>query len=150
MMTHITTANIMKKYNNPKWWNQQYDSSWDRVKDAFKRDWEQTKHDFGGNEPDLKQNANDTVKQAAGKAPMPKGQPNYDDLESSYRFGYGAREHYSDKYSDWDDDLETQLRSDWESANPNQRETWMQERAAIRRGWDFDYDEDEEVVTADR
>ena len=120
------------------------------MKDAFKRDWEQTKHDFGGDEPDLDQNANDTVKQAVGSAPIPHSQPNYEDLEPSYRFGYGAREHYGDEYPDWDDDLEARLRSDWENANPDQRETWMQERAAIRRGWDYDYDEDEDVETADR
>ena len=44
-----------RKYNDPTWWNRDYDSGWDRVKEAFRRDWDQTKHDFGGDEPDLNQ-----------------------------------------------------------------------------------------------
>ena len=49
---------------HPKWWDDNKTSSWDRTKDAMKRDWEQTKHDFGGKAPDLDQDVNDTVKQA--------------------------------------------------------------------------------------
>jgi hypothetical protein len=48
---------------NAKWWNKQNDSSWERVKEAFKRDWDQTKHDMGGRHPDTHQNLSDTVKQ---------------------------------------------------------------------------------------
>ncbi len=57
---------------NPQWWNEQHTSTWDRVKEALRRDWEQTKSDFsskGGT--DLNQNVGDTVKQAAGQAPVP-------------------------------------------------------------------------------
>jgi hypothetical protein len=140
----------MNKYNNPKWWNNEYDSSWERTKAAFKRDWDQTKHDFGGKEPDTNQNVNNTVKQASGnEAIPPRRQPTYEDLEPAYRFGHGAKNYYGDKYSDWDNDLETTLRSDWETANPSRKQTWMQDRDAIKHAWDYDYDDDE-VVTADR
>jgi hypothetical protein len=140
----------MNKYNNPKWWNNEYDSSWERTKAAFKRDWDQTKHDFGGKEPDTNQNVNNTVKQASGnEAIPPRRQPTYEDLEPAYRFGHGAKNHYGDKYSDWDNDLETTLRSDWETANPSRKQTWMQDRDAIKHAWDYDYDDDE-AVTADR
>ena len=44
----------------------------DRAKDALDRDWEQTKSDLPGLEgKDLDQDVDDTVKQAAGKEPVP-------------------------------------------------------------------------------
>lgn len=48
------------------------------VKHALERDWEQTKHDVSRKHgEDLDQNIGDTLKQAAGKAPIPpKGTPN--------------------------------------------------------------------------
>ncbi len=56
----------------PAWWNDQHTSDWDRVKAALRRDWEQTKADFSvDGAVDLNQNVVDTVKQAAGKAPVP-------------------------------------------------------------------------------
>jgi hypothetical protein len=120
---------------NPSWWNKEHDSAWERVKAAFKRDWDQTKHDFGGKEPDTDQDVDDTVKQAAGKQPLPpRGQPTYEDEESAYKFGYGARSYYGSKYSKWDDDLETQLRRDWEASGSGD---WPSRRASIRRGWDY-------------
>src|SRR5262245_17582135 len=54
--------------SNPKWWKSEHESAWDRVKAAFKRDWEQTKHDLGASEPDIHQSAGDTLKQAVGSA----------------------------------------------------------------------------------
>jgi len=125
----------MKEQRNPKWWNQEHQSAWERVKAAFKRDWDQTKHDFGGKQPDTDQNVDDTVKQAAGKQPIPpRGQLTYEELEDAYRFGYGARSHYRQEYSDWDDSLESQLRSDWQGTYSDR--DWQKYRESIRRGWD--------------
>jgi hypothetical protein len=115
----------------PKWWNKEYDSAWERVKEAFRRDWEQTKHDFGGNEPDLNQHVDDTVGQAAGTRSIPpRGVPNFDENESAYRYGYGAHRHYRETYPDWNADLEEQLRADWGS-------DWEAHRNAVRRGWEY-------------
>lgn len=52
-----------------------------KVKEALKRDWEQTKHDFSKKKGvDLNQDVGDTLKQAAGKEPIPPlAVPNYDD-----------------------------------------------------------------------
>ncbi len=125
----------MKERRNPKWWTQEHESSWDRIKAAFKRDWDQTKHDFGGKEPDTDQDVDDTVKQAAGKQPIPpRGEPTYGELEDAYRFGYGARSHYGKDYRDWDDRLESQLRSDWQGTYSERQ--WKDYRELIRRGWD--------------
>ena len=49
-----------------------HDDAKDNAKEALKRDWEQTKSDMPGMEgKDLDQDVDDTVKQAAGKEPIP-------------------------------------------------------------------------------
>ncbi|HEY1101567.1 MAG TPA: hypothetical protein VGF99_21690 [Myxococcota bacterium] len=56
----------------PSWWNDQvHGSAWERVKAAMQRDWEQTKNDFTPGAPDLRQDVDDTIKQATGNAPIP-------------------------------------------------------------------------------
>lgn len=128
---------VMNKRRNPKWWNQDNESSWDRVKAAFKRDWDQTRHDFGGKTPDTNQDVDDTIKQAAGKQPVPpRGQPTYEEVEDAYRFGYGARSHYGSKYSAWNDDLENQLERDWRETMSDR--DWRRYRDSIRQGWEFE------------
>ncbi len=127
----------MNDKRNPKWWNQTHDSAWDKVKAAFKRDWDQTKHDFGGKEPDTDQDVDDTVKQAAGKQPIPpRGQPTYEEREDAYRFGYGARSYYGKQYAQWDNDLENQLERDWRDTYTDR--DWKNYRDSIRQGWDYD------------
>lgn len=122
---------------NPKWWTKEYDTAWDRVKAAFKRDWDQTKHDFGANRPDTNQNVGDTVKQASGKQPIPpRGVPAYEETEDAYRFGYGARSYYRQRYANWNNQLETQLEQDWLETY-NDRD-WARYRDSIRRGWDYE------------
>jgi hypothetical protein len=141
--------NTMSQYKNPKWWTRENDSAWERTKAAFKRDWDQTKHDMGGQEPDINQKAGNTARQASGKEAIPpRGVPVYEEVEPAYRYGYGARSKYSSEYPEWDDELETRLRGEWEEIAPARKRTWMQDRAAIRRGWD--YDEEEVVETTDR
>jgi hypothetical protein len=55
---------------HPTWWSEQHASTWERVKAAMRRDFEQTKNDFSGG-PDLDQDVDDTLKQAVGRAPVP-------------------------------------------------------------------------------
>lgn len=105
------------------WWTNDHDSAWDRVKDAFKRDWEQTKHDFGGNAPDLDQDVDDTLKQAAGKSG-----PGFDNYENDFRYGYGARQQYKDR--SWDSDLESELSRDYNG-------DWNSNKQYVRRGFEF-------------
>jgi hypothetical protein len=124
----------MTNTRNPKWWNDTHESAWNRIKAAFKRDWDQTKHDVGGRQPDTDQNVDDTVKQAAGKQPIPpRGQPTYQEAEDAYRFGFGARSQYGQRYRQWDDRLENQLKEDW-STTYDDRE-WKRFRDVVRRGW---------------
>ena len=124
-------------YKNPKWWSAQNDSSWERVKAAFKRDWDQTKHDVGGNEPDTNQGVTDTVKQASGKQPIPpRGVPTYEETEAGYRFGYGARSHYGHRFTKWDNSLEAELAKDWRETYTGM--DWERYKAAVQKGWDYD------------
>jgi hypothetical protein len=135
----------MNQKRNPKWWNPECESRWERVKAAFKRDWDQTKHDFGGKQPDIDQDVDDTVKQAAGKQPIPpRGQPTYEQAEDAYRFGYGARNQYGKRFNTWNTELESQLESDWRETYGDRN--WKDYRERIRRGWD--YDEGKEVRKA--
>jgi hypothetical protein len=56
---------------SPQWWADKHTSAWERAKDALRRDWEQTKADFGSKDAhDLNQNVADTAKQIAGSAPV--------------------------------------------------------------------------------
>jgi len=127
------------KYKDPQWWTDKHENAWDSVKLAMQRDWDQTKHDFGGDEPDTDQNIDDTVKQAAGKeAITPRHSPTYEDIEPAYRLGYGARIQYGGEHPTWSDEVEAHLKREWGIIAPARKQTWMQDRAAIRRGWDFD------------
>ena len=122
----------MKLHNNPTWWTEQHDSAWERVKAAFQRDWDQTKHDFGGKQPDTDQDVDNTVKQAAGKEAIPpRGQPTFEDYEPAYKFGYGARSTYQGRHAQWDRNLETQLREDWAD------DDWEENLPYIRKGWEY-------------
>jgi hypothetical protein len=129
----------MNSYKNPSWWTNENDTAWDRVKEAFKRDWDQTKHDFGGKQPDTAQNVNDTVKQASGNQPIPpRGTPVYEKIEPAYRFGYGARSYYQQKHPQWDATLEAELQRDWMASYP--QGNWNEDVVYIREGWDYDED----------
>ena len=94
--------------NKPGWYNDDSDNGWQRVKAAFRNDWEQTKHDFGSKTArDLGQDVDDTVKQAAGAS------DGFENHEQAFRFGYAAQRHYKSDYPTWNKDLETKLRSDY-------------------------------------
>ncbi len=126
----------MGTYNNPKWWSPDHQSAWDRIKAAFRRDWEQTKADVSSKGQELNQDVDDTVKQAAGKQPIPPaGVPNrdFDELEPALRYGYGARTQYGDD-NDWNDRIEGKLREEWQDLKSGR--TWDDMKGAVRRGWD--------------
>jgi hypothetical protein len=94
--------------NRPKWYTDEHDGAWERVKAAFGNDWEQTKRDFGSkNARELGQDVDDTVKQAAS------GSDGAENHEQAFRFGYGAQKQYKTQHPTWNNDLDTQLRSDY-------------------------------------
>lgn len=122
----------------PTWWDRDFDSTWDRMKTALRRDWEQTKQHIWRNEgQDLNQGTGDTVKQAVGKQPIPReGVPNpldlaYDDAEPALRFGHGASLHHGKQ--EWSDELESNLERDWESGS--RKLEWKRARPYVRHGF---------------
>jgi hypothetical protein len=127
---------------NPGWWTNEHTTAWEKVKEAFRRDWEQTKADVSkkaGHE--LNQNIGDTVKQAAGKEAIPApGAPNpakksevktFEQIEPAYRFGHGARKQYG---KEWNEGLESNLARDWKDAGHD--EGWADTRDYVRQGFD--------------
>ena len=123
--------------NKPTWWNDKHEGTWDRIKDAMKRDWEQTKNDLSKSKgKDLDQSAGDTVKQAAGKEPIPPANhPNakWEDAEQAYRFGAGAREQYKADHPAWNDKLETRLSTDWTDLKSGK--DWNDVKAHVKSAW---------------
>jgi hypothetical protein len=132
----------------PKWWKPEtHGSAWERVKEALKRDWEQTKSDVHAGGRDLDQDVGDTVKQMAGKEEIPpESQPNskslgsdaraWDDVETPMMYGYGARQQYGSQHKDWNDGLERTLRTEWEEGKSTTGRTWDQVKAHVRRGYE--------------
>lgn len=141
-MQHDKTGSggAMGTTTNPRWWNDTHASGWNRVKEAMKRDWEQTKADFSKKHgQELNQNVGDTVKQMAGKeAVPPMGQPNVDTdwnrVEPAMRYGYGARNYYEKEHADWDDNAENKLKREWNDLKTGR--TWDEVKAHVRHGWD--------------
>lgn len=131
----MATAHVAR----PSWYTDEDDSAWEKVKAAFRRDWTQTKHDFGADEPDLNQRAADTVRQAAGSKAIPpdrvktphaddrRSEIYLDDEEPAYRYGYAASRHFD---QGWDEGLEGTLRDDW-----GDESAWERHRHAVRRGY---------------
>lgn len=130
--------------NKSQWhagyWNEnKHGSAWQRAREAMKRDWAQTKADFGaGSGKELDQDVDDTVKQAIGKDPIPPmNQPNpeFDDVEPALAYGFGAHEEYGQKYDTWNQEVETKLRTEWDDEKAGR--AFDDVKPYVRRGWDY-------------
>ncbi len=132
----------------PKWWTEEHGSSWGKVKDAMKRDWDQTKADLHLGGKELHQDAGDTVKQATGKEAIPAPTtPNdvrtgldWDAAEQPLMYGYGARQQYGKDHEQWNDKLESSLKSDWEAEHAGLGDTlkqqWADVKDVVRHGYE--------------
>lgn len=113
--------------NRPGWYTDEHDSTWERVKAAFRNDWEQTKHDFGSDSArDLNQDVDDTARQMAGSDDA------FENHEQAFRFGHAAQRQYRSTHPAWNDDLESRLRQDYGS-------DFDRDRSYIRRAYDYRY-----------
>jgi len=130
----------------PKWWTDQHTSAWERVREALRRDWEQTKHDLSKKKGhELNQDVGDTVKQAAGKEAIPPNDGpnpprvvgNWDDVEVPMGYGYGARLTYGQQYAGWDDKIEKRLHEDWDAQPGSGKEPWDRVKPWVQRGWNY-------------
>jgi hypothetical protein len=130
----------------PSWWsNEVHGSAWDRIKEAMRRDWTQTKHDLhlsGGHE--MNQSAVDTLKQAAGEehlpninhANPPKVIGEWNDAEIPYRYGHAARLQYGATHPAWSPELESTLEREWTEAKDHVSHDWASAKQFVRRGYE--------------
>lgn len=128
----------------PRWWAPHHATSWERVKEAMRRDWEQTKAHFSMSKGrDLNQGVGDTLKQAAGVEalpaiteanvePPPVVEEDWATAEGAIRYGFGARLHFA-KHQWWNDQVEELLRREWEG---DWGLSWERARNNVHRGWD--------------
>ena len=125
---HLSEVALHQVHWRANWWAPEHTSSWDRVKSAFRRDWEQTKAHVGAAPPlpEGEQRVGDTVAQITGRQTTVPG--TFEADEPSFRYGYGAAQHYRDRQ--WDEDMEDELRANYGGR-------WSDARDNIRAGWDY-------------
>lgn len=112
---------------------------WAHVREALRRDWEQTRHDLGLKwSQDLNQNLGDTIAQAARVDPIPgrhvANEASAWSDEAAMRFGYACAR--SQKYylqNEWDAAFEASLKADWHALATSRE--WPEVRLAVRYGW---------------
>lgn len=130
----------------PLWWDDTHATAWDRVKEALRRDWEQTKHDLhlpGGHE--LNQSVTDTIKQATNREAIPADDgPNgpkvigsWDDVEGPVAFGYSANARYAGDHEGWNDKLESELSTQWEKTKDAGSRAWADVKSHVKYGYDY-------------
>ena len=127
-------------------WNRARGSTWDRVKAAVRRDWEQTKQDLhvaGGHE--LNQGVLDTLAQAANQEAIPgNDRPNrprvtgsWDEAEMPIGFGYDARRRYGAAHPGWNEHIEETLRAEWERGRDASEREWGDVSGWVRHGYEY-------------
>ena len=125
--------------------NSQRPNAWDRIKEALRRDWEQTKHEFGAKTGhELNQDIGDTLKHAVGKQPIPSDdRPNppvvvdtWDNAEPAIQFGYEASPVFRAADREWSHALESALADRWRVLHVNGR-PWDEVRGYVRHGFEY-------------
>jgi hypothetical protein len=133
------------KSREPTWWSSSPPTPWDRLKEAVRRDWEQTKHDLhlrGGHE--LNQTIGHTWKQVTGIEPIPANErPNpskiigeLHDKDEPIAFGERAFAHYGALYPTWSLELEGLLSRDWDRSAAGMVRNWREVRHCVRDGYE--------------
>jgi hypothetical protein len=112
----------------PRWWTEQtHGSMWSRVREAMKRDWEQTKSDLGIGGGHQRDGRNDGS--AARSA-------TWSDVETPLAYGYCARQEFGAEHQSWNERLENALRTEWEKDGNPHRSRWNEIKAIVRRGYE--------------
>jgi hypothetical protein len=120
----------MKSSKYPTWWDCSIDFAWDHIKLAMRRDWNRRQNDL-------------LLAPLANAGTPGSNRVLFDDLETAFRFGYGARWEYD---TAWNDNLEIALAKEWRAMNPSRMETWEHDREAILYGWEFEQATDDSHV----
>jgi len=102
-------------------------STWEKFKNAVRRGWDKVTPDMDDSDSSYRSHWNSTYGTSGDT---------YSDYEPAYLYGNEMRS--SDKYRgrNWDD-VESDLRSDWDTRNTRGGpSTWDKMKAAVRHGWD--------------
>jgi hypothetical protein len=108
-------------------WNTRYGkggSTWEHFKAAVRKGWDKITPDSN----------DDSYYRNHWSTNYASGGGNYDDYAPAYRYGSEARTRYNGR--NWDD-VETDLRSDWNTRYAGSgASTWEKFKGAVRHGWD--------------
>ncbi len=121
----------------PSFWSPKQESAWQRVGEALRRDWLQTKADLGlGSGIELGQTATDTMKQAAGVSALPGGQDagvDWDLARHAIRLGHGAATYWIDDDA-WTAEVEARVQREWDGMGTGI--AWEHAAPLVRHGWE--------------
>jgi hypothetical protein len=135
----MATAAGKQQWHATYWNEEKHGSAWNRAKDALSRDWVQTKADLHAKSGrQLHQGLTDTVKQVAGKQPIPPPDlpnPEFEKFEEAISYGVGAHEEYANQYPKWNEALEAKLATEWDPAKTGMK--FDDAKPFVRRGWEY-------------
>jgi hypothetical protein len=104
-----TKAGTDGSNHKPKWWTDNVESSWSKVKIEAIADWKKVVA---------------TEKRAERAVD-----------EQAIAFGHGAREAYQQMQT-WTSDLEARLKADWQATTDDAEHAWDKVSGAIKHGWE--------------
>ena len=127
-----------QKYSGRKWdevendlrtdWSSRYGSNtgstWEKMKDAVKHGWNRMTSD---DDDSYYRNHYDTTYSSTGAG-------DYDRYKPAYSYGSEMSQSQMYRNRPWDE-VEPNLRSDWESRHTGTGSTWEDMKAAVRHGW---------------
>ena len=133
--------------NKPSWYKQEQASEWERIKEALRRDWDQTKHDLHLGGHDLNQTVADTANQLGGVNPPPDERPmpakvigdasDWLIVEEPVGYGYAARGEYGKEHPRWNEQLDDKLHGEWDTIGSNAGRSWDEVKVAVRHGYEY-------------
>ncbi len=136
---------------HPTWFRPEHAMHWDTVKEAVRRDWQQTKHDLHAGGHEMNQKGGDTLRQALGTQSIPADdrenppkvigelEGEWEHVAVPMEFGYAARRHYAGKHDEWNETLSRDLQLEWEASPrpPSASGLWPDVQPHVRRGYEF-------------
>ena len=76
----------------------------------------------------------DQEKIGEANAKLDEAMARWRNAEQEARYGFAARSQYA-THGEWNDQLESRLRSEWDSLGYGR--SWSESREGVRRGWDY-------------
>ncbi|MEH6437656.1 hypothetical protein [Massilia sp. DD77] len=107
-------------------------SAWEDMKDAVRHGWNRMTNAFSDTDEDSYYRSH--YRSHYGSAVGGAGD-SYDTYRPAYEYGSSMRRDPQYSSREWDDALENELRSGWQSRYPGGPSTWDKVKEAVRHGW---------------